>query len=270
MKLQSLGCQTDLIFSRFEGEVTDLGSYLRIRTPENPSYWWGNFLLFEKPPKEGDFKHWTELFQKEIGLPPQTEHMVFAWDKSDESPVLEDFLTAGFRLERSVVMTAKSVHKPANHNPKVTMRTLETDEDFAELIELKLLVDQEFGFEGEDFRSFLKKKTDHNRKMINAGLGKWFGAYLDNKLVAHMGLFWHGELARYQNVGTHPDYRRQGIAGTLVHHVGVYGLETVGVDYLVMIADTDYFAKDIYASVGFEPTEYLEALELPPPDMRNA
>ncbi|MCA9835327.1 MAG: GNAT family N-acetyltransferase [Trueperaceae bacterium] len=264
MKLKSLGYQTDLIFPGFEGEVTDCGSYIRVRTPQNPGFWWGNFLLFEGPPKAGDFERWTELFRKEIGQPPATEHMVFAWDISQEKAVTHDFLEAGFKLEQSVVMTAESVIKPANYNAQVQIRSLEKDEDFSELLELEILVDKEFGFGGSDHRLFLKRKIDRYRKMIDAGLGKWFAAYLDGKMVSYMGLFWQGRLARYQNVGTHPDYRRQGIAGTLVHYVGNYGLENIGVDYLVMIADQNYFAKDIYASVGFRETEYLEALELPP------
>jgi hypothetical protein len=43
-----------LIFPAFEGEIIDRGAYIVVRTPYNPTIYWGNFLLFEKSPAEGD------------------------------------------------------------------------------------------------------------------------------------------------------------------------------------------------------------------------
>ena len=57
MSIQSLGYRTDLFFSRLSGEVTDNGEYLCIRTPSNPTYWWGNYLLFKRAPRLGDAPH---------------------------------------------------------------------------------------------------------------------------------------------------------------------------------------------------------------------
>jgi hypothetical protein len=42
----SLGWRSDLVFARFDGEVVDRGNHLLVRTPGNPTFWWGNFLLF--------------------------------------------------------------------------------------------------------------------------------------------------------------------------------------------------------------------------------
>lgn len=41
----SLGWRTDLIFARFDGQVTDCGKHVRVRTPANPTFWWGNLHL---------------------------------------------------------------------------------------------------------------------------------------------------------------------------------------------------------------------------------
>jgi hypothetical protein len=46
MNVKSLGYRTDLIFPTFDGEIIDRGDYLVIRTPKNPTFYWGNFLLF--------------------------------------------------------------------------------------------------------------------------------------------------------------------------------------------------------------------------------
>jgi GNAT superfamily N-acetyltransferase len=100
--------------------------------------------------------------------------------------------------------------------------------------------------------------------MIAAGLGQWFGAYVEGRLAANLGLFISGTLARYQSVDTLPEYRRQGLASSLVYEAGQQALTALGVRDLVIIADDDYFAKDVYASVGFTTTERLASLERRP------
>ena len=69
MHVRSLGYRTDLFFPAFDGRIVDRGEYLVIQTPANPTYHWGNFLLFEAPPREGDLERWTQLFRQEIGEP---------------------------------------------------------------------------------------------------------------------------------------------------------------------------------------------------------
>ena len=69
MNIHSLGYRTDLFFPRFDGEVTDRGDYIVIRTTSNPTYHWGNFLLFSQPPAAGDLERWLRLFAAEIGAP---------------------------------------------------------------------------------------------------------------------------------------------------------------------------------------------------------
>ena len=47
MKLRSLGYQSELIFTSFDGKVEDRGSYLVVRTLTNPNFFWGNLLIFD-------------------------------------------------------------------------------------------------------------------------------------------------------------------------------------------------------------------------------
>ena len=62
MQLRSLGYRTDLIFARARGEVLERQGYLVVRDRSNPTFYWGNFLLFEEPPGDGDLLRWKELF----------------------------------------------------------------------------------------------------------------------------------------------------------------------------------------------------------------
>lgn len=261
MHVRSLGYRTDLIFHRFSGVVVDRGSYLVIRTPDNPTYRWGNFLLFDAPPAPIDRVRWEALFAKEIGIPPEVAHKVFGWDAADgREGEIAPFVAAGYRLETSVVMAAGTLSKPPNDNPALTVRQLGSDADFAEMLELHVLC-RDPG-EGEaGYRTFWGANVQGFRKIIAAGLGAWFGAFWGGTLVGSMGLFVEGELARYQAVVTHPAFRRRGVCRTLLFEVGRYGLENLGAKTLVIVADEAYFAKDIYASVGFKARERQVGLE---------
>ena len=63
---RSLGWQTDLIFARFDGVVVPRADHLVVRTPDNPTFWWGNFLLYDQVPRAGDAAVWGERFGAEI------------------------------------------------------------------------------------------------------------------------------------------------------------------------------------------------------------
>lgn len=56
MNIRSLGRKTDLIFARFSGTVEDKGFYTLVKTPSNPGYHWGNYIIFDRPPQGGDLK----------------------------------------------------------------------------------------------------------------------------------------------------------------------------------------------------------------------
>ena len=36
--------------------------FLAVRSPSNPTHYWGNLLLFDDPPHAGDRTRWEELF----------------------------------------------------------------------------------------------------------------------------------------------------------------------------------------------------------------
>ena len=76
-----------------------------------------------------------------------------------------------------------------------------------------------------------------------------------------MGLFVEDGIGRFQSVKTHPGYRRRGICGTMVYAIARRGLETMGAETLVMIADAEYHAAKIYQSVGLRPTERIVSVE---------
>ena len=257
MDLHSLGYRTDLMFARWNGEVTDFGEYQRIRTPSNPTYYWGNFLLFARPAQGGDFERWNVLFREHF---PEARHVAFGVDGTGgEAGASQPFLDAGFTLERSVVLTATQVQAAKHMNLEAEVRPLKTDADWDAVLEVQVLSrDSEFSL--ESYRIFKSTQLKNYRLLTELGLGEWFGAFLKGKLVADLGVFFSSDLARFQAVETHPEYRRRGLCGRLVFEASQYALAK-GAETLVMVADPEYHAARIYESVGFAVLEQQVGLQ---------
>jgi ribosomal protein S18 acetylase RimI-like enzyme len=251
MEIRSLAFRTDLAMLEHSGSrVEDHGDVLVVRTPDNPTYWWGNFLLLPAAPADsGEADAWLARFEAEL---PGARHRTFGIDGVHGSLAdLAPFAVLGYDTECSTVMTATEVHEPARPNTGATYRTLTTDADWQQQVELSRAGESE----GYDL-PFVTARAASQRRLVDAGYGAWWGAFEDGRLLSSMGLFTASPgLARFQSVKTHPDARGRGLAGTLVHQVSLYGFEELGASTLVMVADPDYLAIRIYRSVGFTDSE---------------
>jgi ribosomal protein S18 acetylase RimI-like enzyme len=248
VKVRSLGYRADLAILALEGsQITDRGDHLVIRTPGNPDYWWGNFLLL-RDLRPGSGRAWLARFAAEF---PGAQHIALGLDETDAGTVDRGELP-GMTMEQHAVMTTTSVHAPPHANTKAVFRTLEGDADWQESLDLAAAVHK--GEPGGD-AGFLAARLAAKRALTESGHGAWYGAFLDGSLVSQLGLIANKSgLARYQDVETHPACRRRGLAGTLVWHAGATGL-TGDTSKLVMVADPADVAIRVYRSVGFTVTE---------------
>jgi ribosomal protein S18 acetylase RimI-like enzyme len=248
VEVRSLGYRTDLAILAIGGsQVIDRGEHLVIRTPANPDYWWGNFLLL-KDLKPGSGAEWMARFAAEF---PDARHIALGVDEPDDSGVEPGGLT-GMTMERNSVMTATSVHAPPHPNTDAAIRTLNGDADWQQSLELTAAV---YPGEPGDDTGFLTAQLAARRALTEAGHGAWFGAFLDGALVSQLGLVTSASgPARYQSVETHPAARGRGLAGTLVWHAGAVALAS-DASTLVMVADPDDSAIRVYRSLGFAVTE---------------
>jgi ribosomal protein S18 acetylase RimI-like enzyme len=251
MEIASLGWRTDLAMLEHSGSVLeDRGDHLAVHTPDNPTFWWGNFLLLESaPPDEETARRWLDVFAAEHA---GARHVALGIDGVDGDPsVLAPLTALGLEAEASTVMTATSVHSPPRPNPDATYRTLESDADWEQQVELSLAGEEE-GYTLE----FCTARALAQRGLVDRGYGAWWGAFEGDRLLSSMGLFKASPgLARFQTVKTHPDARGRGLAGTLVHRVSRFGFDELGARTLVMVADPDYLAIRVYRSVGFTDSE---------------
>ncbi len=263
VEVASLGYRTDLALLQLGGtQVEDRGGYLVVRSPHNPTHWWGNFLLLAQVPAPDAAQSWLGRFAAAF---PGAEHVALGFDGKDGTVAdVGWFAEHGFSAEAQTVMTAATVHVPARPNTGAVYRALHSGEDWAQSVELRMRCNERT-LEPTAYRRYVTAKAQTNLRLVEAGRGRWFGAFVDDRLVAQMGLVAAGPgLARFQAVETDPDHRRRGLAGSLAHHAGRYGFTELGARTLVMVADPNYFAIDLYRAVGFAPTETQLQIERPP------
>lgn len=250
LRATSKGHLTDLFFWRSFGRVEDRGEYARVETPAQRGWYFGNLLLFDRAPREGDSARWRELFAREFAHAPEVRHELFCWPAGEDGlGEVEPFLASGFQLEVDPVLVAGELHEPPRPNREIEVREVISDEDWREAVESQVLSRGE-GFEEAAFREFIGRRISGYRRLIAEGKGAWYGAYLGGRLVADLGFFWGGPAGRFQYVETHPDFRRRGICATLVYEVGRAALRDGRATELVIAAEGEEVAR-IYASVGF-------------------
>ena len=260
MDIQGLGWRTDLALLEISGStVEDKGDHRVVRTDDNPTFWWGNFLLLAGPPADAaDARQWLGAFEAAF---PVARHRTFGIDGTTGSAAqTSSFTDLGLDAEVSSVMTATSVHEPPRPNHEATYRPLESDADWTQQVELTM-VGEEIGYDLE----FSEGRTRQFRRLVDAGHGQWWGAFEGGRLLSSMGLFRASPgLARFQTVKTHPDARGRGLAGTLVHEISRFGFADLDAETLVMVADPEYLAIRVYRSVGFTDSEVQVGVERKP------
>ena len=251
MKLHSLGFKSQLIFTAFDGKAEDQGSYWAIHTLSNPNFFWGNLLIFDRPPKAGDYEEWKKLFKQEF-IDPRIYHITFAWDSpTGDIGDVSEFLQNGFRLEATAVLVARKVVRPPKFNESLEIRALQTDSEWEKMIEIQIASAHDH-LSRVEWESFYRKQALRYRKMEASGFGGWYGGFLDGELVAGLGIFHRDGVGRFQTVSTAPNFQRRGICQTLVFRSSEMVLASGQVEHLVMCADPEYHAIKIYESVGFQ------------------
>lgn len=266
---RSLAFRTDLALRlRMGTQVEERGTYTVVRTPANPAFWWGNFLLLHDPPRPGSLEDWLARFRE---AHPDARHVALGVDTANgEVGAAAEWEGAGFRLYRDTVLTAERTTAPSLALPPgVLLRPLVSDADWRGALDLRLAVNaaDPDGLEEAGHRAFAAARLAGLRSAQEAGDGMYLGAFADGQMLAGLGVYRAGgDLARYQNVETHPAWRSRGLAGHLVHLAGEWAREHLAAQTLVIVADPGYHAQRLYERLGFRPAEVQSGLERPPGD----
>jgi ribosomal protein S18 acetylase RimI-like enzyme len=262
MDIRSLGFRTDLRLLELSGSlIEDRGTHLVIRTPDNPTYFWGNFLLLKHRPFPGGEREVIAAFQTEF---PEAEHVSIGIDGiDDQTAELQAFVDAGMDVNSGVVLTTGALIEPRRVADGVVVRALESDDDWEQWARLSHHLSSKT--DETAFMTFARCRNAQERALVARGLGQRFGAFVDDTLVSTAGIFvTHAGIARYQTVETHPDHRRQGLASAVVYAAGQHALAAYKLEALVIVAENDGDAIRIYRSLGFVDTERHLTMERRP------
>lgn len=264
MELISTAWRTDLALLTASGStVEDHGGYSVVRTPGNPAFWWGNFVLLRRVPLRRDIAGWRRVYEDEL---PGLAHCAFGID--DPSVTLEDLrplAEEGFETDVSPVLTAtpSTLESPERTTHGAEVRRLTTDADWAQ----RLALSQRLFGDGSalPYSEFARRRVEAERSLADSGRGAWLGAFEEGQMVSGLGIFAAGGgAARFQSVETHPEHRRRGLATTLVYEASRYALEELGMTTLVIVAASEGVARHVYESVGFRATESQAQAWIPP------
>lgn len=258
MNVRSLGFRTDLALLTASGSIVeDRGTHLVVRSPDNPSYFWGNFLLLAEPPVPGGEREVVAAFRTEFPLADHVSIGIDTAELTDEARAA--FEAAGLTVDVATVLTATSLQPPREVEAEI--RALDGDEDW----EARARLSQQLhpSTSEESFMTFARNKNVQERRLVDAGRGQRFGAFVDGAIVSTAGVFvTEGGVARFQSVETHPDHRRQGLAAAVVHAAGRHALDHFGVRTLVIVADTDGEAIGVYRRLGLADHERQLMMEM--------
>jgi len=245
MTLQLLSNITDTLYHKHSGVLVEREDYHFVKTETRPSFFWGNYLIMRHAPGLGDYERWRSLYEQEFDS-KQQGFMTFTWDE-DAQGETADFVENGFDLTVNNVLCLNKLLAPTWFNDVVDIRPLASDWDWAQYVEVHPL-------EGPATLEFVQNEIREHREFIEKGISVRYGAFMGEQLVADLGILHENGIGRFNNVGTHLDYRRQGICRTLVYAVS-QKMKEHNLNKLVIVAEQDSIAERIYKSLGYEVVE---------------
>jgi ribosomal protein S18 acetylase RimI-like enzyme len=240
--------------------------FLLVRSPSNPQHYWGNLLVFDRPPSAGDALRWEGLFDEAFGDEPRVRHRTFAWDCTDgeAGAAHEEFTGRGYVIDESVglVAHASQLVPHSRENREVVVRALDpavgADQALWDaVVEIQLANSEDDGTPDDQHRAFTLTRLDDLRALFRVGRGAWYVA-LDpatGDVAASCGVVVTAGRGRYQTVDTVLAYRRRGISSRLVVEAAHRTRDDFGAERFVIVADAGYHALPLYESLGFERAE---------------
>lgn len=259
--LNSLALRTNLMMDKYHTVINESPEFISVKTPSRPDYFWGNYIICKNEQSLNTYRESIEAFEKLIGKKSELGFIAITFDwTAFEISFFDEFIENGFELEVSRVLSTDKVDLPPKINKEIQIKEIDLNGNLDFYVDVQFSSNWGYGND-EIQKKFLKDNIEEFAALSQKMPAKRFGAYLNDEIIAELGVYWENGIARFNNVGTHKDYRRIGACSTLVYEVSKTILEREDVSTLVMEADDSYHAAGIYESVGFKPTEKLASLE---------
>jgi RimJ/RimL family protein N-acetyltransferase len=255
------GWRSAFLLHDFDSVVVRHGDCTVVRTPANPLYYWGNFLLLPDAPRDGDLGHWRTRFDEEItALQPASVHVAIGINRQVLAEPLPSWQADGFEIIEDAVLRLEpgQLVPPARAaRGRIQFRPFDLDQEQEQEAVVALQCDDDHGLDPAGFAEHRRRQMARYAAMAERGQAAWFGVWCDGVLAADCGLMradpasGHATMGRFQHVSTHPAWRRRGLCSALVHAVSAWGFREWALNELLMCADPDDVAIGIYESLGY-------------------
>ncbi len=242
----SLGWSTDLDVLRASGSiVTHHDGHIVVRTPDNPGFHWGNFILVTDVDRASDPLRCVDLFRRSL---PQARHLAIGLP-GDPAP---GWTTLDVVIECDDVLASEGPPNPVPLADGYTSRILDDEVDWEASVEAELAEHlRTGGLVDADFERYVRGRMRARARLSYSGQGAYFGAFQAGLLVADLGIVLTDTRARYQSVTTAFGHRRRGLASHLLAEAGRWA-STGGAQSWVILAEPGSEARRLYARLGFQ------------------
>lgn len=236
--MQNLVCRTDAIFHQRDGFIEEFPAYWVIRTPDNPSFWFGNYVLFKHAPQPGDLPRWREIHHRVFGS--SLNHMVLGWDEPEPGSI-QQFLDAKLIPSHGIALSLQAPPSGTRINPDLEIRALVEQSEWDAMLRQQIQIDRDDFAYPEDAGVFRTKQMVASKRMTDEGHGNWWGAFLNDQLVGGMGLYFDAakSIGRFQYVTTAAAHRRKRVCSTILDHAVRHAFATVNPQTLVISTDAE-------------------------------
>lgn len=247
----SLLTATDLEMSNVVGRVNHFDSFIQVISPDNPDYYWGNYLLLFEPPDVDDLPIYIDQFHDLFQEFPEVKHVLLRWDGPEVSAaVLQRARELQLVPDHGFEMIAGRLLDPEPGDLEI--RPIDFSNEFESITALNILCDPKEASGSAGYRLFKEGLRRSWRVLAGEEKMSWWGAYIGDQLVGQCGMVLCSDrMGRYQSIETHPEYRRRGICSALVATVGRHAIEPAGCSTVLLGADPKGPAIGLYQRLGF-------------------
>jgi GNAT superfamily N-acetyltransferase len=243
-----LGWYTDVAVLRLNGaQVDEHPDHWVVRSPTNPHFHWGNFVLVTDPARVDDAEHWLEVFEQEF---PDAPHRSIGLAAAPQQP--DRWRAVGLELEHDDVLSTDTCPASTSVPQGYLVKQIADAIEWEQSTGLRV---SEFAEDDPHEAEYERQSTRTRIDASAAGHAAWFGAFHGDRLAAELGIVLCGDgIARYQAVVTGADHRRQGLAGHLLGVAARWAADR-GARVWVIVAEDGGDAARLYRARGFHPAD---------------
>jgi GNAT superfamily N-acetyltransferase len=246
MKELSFDWATDLEILRLTGsDIQEYEDHIIVKTPSNPKYHWGNCLLVLDHSSVSQAQTWVSKFHQNF---PKADWISIALPVMPKN--LEDWQSHGISFDLLEVLQTNELPQAFPLPSGYLVRALDGAD--WELLAQKEIEENLISkmYEPKDYEEFIIQTNQARKELCEKGKAAWFGAFLENQLVASLGIVICGTTARYQSVETRSSHRKKGLASHLLGVAAKWAAENGCINWVIVTESTNEAGR-VYRRAGF-------------------